>query len=86
MGFRSGLDRSANGAHARAGAAGDAGIGVDHKLAVAFADGGNRTFLGAGAAGDTFISDYISHDKYLRVMLMASLYTMASEIARGNSK
>ena len=77
------LGRSANGANARASTAGNAGVSVDHKLAGAFADGGNVTFLGAGAAGHTFVTDRICHDEYLHVLMMPPLYTTSRKSASG---
>ena len=43
-----------------AGAAVDAGIGVD-VVDVAFRDGAHGAFGEAGAASDTFVGDYVSH-------------------------
>ena len=60
--FGSGLGGSANGARSGAGAAGDAGVSVDHILAIAFGDGGNGTFLCARATGDALVTDLICHD------------------------
>jgi len=64
----SGLGGSADGAGGRAGAAFDAGALIDHVLAVAFADGGNGALSGAGAAGDAFIRNSVSHDSYLQFL------------------
>ena len=49
----------------RAGAALDAGIGVDDVLAVAFRDRLYRALSRAGAARYTIIRDHISHSKFL---------------------
>ena len=57
------LGGSANGANACASTAGDAGIGVDHELAFAFADSGNGALFCACAACNTVVIDYICHDK-----------------------
>ena len=62
------LGGRAHGTYTRAGTAGNAGVGIDHKLAIAFADGGNRTLLGASAARNTFITDNKSHFQYLRII------------------
>jgi hypothetical protein len=62
---RSGLGRRSDGANARARAAGHAGIRIDYKLAVTFGDGGNGTFLCAGAARHAFVADLICHVQYL---------------------
>ena len=56
---------SANGAGGSARAAVDAIIGSDHELAVLFRNSANRAFADASAAGDAFIGNLISHDKYL---------------------
>ena len=48
-----------------AGTAGEAGIGVDLILAVAFADGANRALLGARAASDALVCDLVCHFDYL---------------------
>ena len=80
------LCRSSYRAGIGAGAALDAGIGIDLKLAVAFADGGNGAFLGAGAAGHTFVTDRICHDKYLHVLFVGPLYNTSGKNASGYSK
>ena len=55
------LGRRANGANPGASAAGHAGIGVDLELTIALRDGGNGTFLSAGAARHALITDMICH-------------------------
>ena len=52
---------SANGASAFASTAGDALIGVDNVLAVAFGDRANGALGLASTAHDAFIADLISH-------------------------
>ena len=47
----------------RAGAAFDAGIGVDYILAIAGGDAGYRTLALASAAADAFVGNLISHFK-----------------------
>ena len=65
------LGRSADRAGFSAGAALDAGIGIDLKLAVAFADGGNGALGGTGAAADAFFVNLVSHRTNLLICLHA---------------
>ena len=60
-----GLSRSAHRAVLRASAAVDAGIRVDHKLAVTLADRAHRAVAGAHAARDAVIRNLISHTFHL---------------------
>ena len=53
---------SLNRANAGASAALDALIGVNYVFAVAFADGADRAFTRACAAGDAVITDFVCHD------------------------
>jgi hypothetical protein len=53
--------RSANGASVCTSTALDAGISVDHELAVALRDGLYGALTGAGAASDAFVRNLISH-------------------------
>jgi hypothetical protein len=53
---------SAGGAGAFAGAAVDAGIGVDFVLGIAFSDSFYGAFASASAAGNAFIGDYVCHN------------------------
>jgi hypothetical protein len=55
------LGGSANGAGVRAGTALDAGIRVDHVLAVSLADRVHGALGGTGAAADAFIGNLVSH-------------------------
>lgn len=57
----SGLGGSADGAGICAGAALDAGFGIDLILTVAFADRGDGALGGTGAAADAFIGNFVSH-------------------------
>jgi len=57
----SGFLGSADRAGTCASAAGDAGIGIDDKLAIAFGNSINRAFASASAASDAFISDNVRH-------------------------
>ena len=54
-------DDSFTGAYGCAGAAVDAGIGID-VVDVAFGDGAHRAFGLAGAASHTVVGYYVSHD------------------------
>ena len=45
----------------RAGSALDAGLRIDHALAVSLGNAGRRTFAHASAAAKTFVSNLISH-------------------------
>ena len=74
--------RSANRANARAGAAGDAGIRVDHILAFTFADCGNGTFLCAGTARHALIADYICHENYLHTFNALGCVSQCRRLAR----
>ena len=58
------LGRSANGAGARARTAGNAGIGVDHVLAVALADRVHRALFRARTASDALVTDNVWLVKY----------------------
>ena len=60
-----GLSRSAHRAVLRASAAVDAGIRVDHKLAITLADRAHRAVAGAHAARDAVIRNLISHTFHL---------------------
>ena len=60
-----GLSRSAHRAVLRASTAVDAGIRVDHKLAVTLADRAHRAVAGAHAARDAVIRNLISHTFHL---------------------
>lgn len=60
--LRSAFLGSANRTGAGASAARDAGIGIDHILAIAFRDCADRAFACACATGDAFISDNIRHN------------------------
>ena len=53
-------DDCLGGAYRCAGAAVDAGVGVDN-VDVAFRDSAHGAFGEAGAASDTFVGDYVSH-------------------------
>ncbi len=53
-------DDCLGGAYRCAGAAVDAGVGVD-VVDVTFRDSANGAFGEAGAASDTFVGDYVSH-------------------------
>jgi hypothetical protein len=57
------LGGSANGAHTCASAAGNAGIGVDHELAIAFADSVDGALICTGTTCDTFFTDNVRHSK-----------------------
>jgi len=59
--FQLGFLGSANRAGTCASAAGDAGIGIDDELAIAFGNSINRAFASASAASDAFISDNVRH-------------------------
>ena len=60
-----GLSRSAHRAVLRASAAVDAGIRIDHKLAITLADRAHRAVAGAHAARDAVIRNLISHTFHL---------------------
>ena len=55
------LGGSSYGAGIGTGAAFDAGISIDHVLAVTLADSGYRALCSAGAAADAFIRNLVSH-------------------------
>jgi hypothetical protein len=57
------LGRSANGASTSASTAGNAGIGVDHELAIAFADSVDGTLICASTASDALFTDNVRHSK-----------------------
>lgn len=63
--IESGLGRRSNGANPGARAAGHAGIRIDYELAITLRDGGNGTFLCAGAARHAIVADLICHVQYL---------------------
>ena len=64
---------SANGADLGTSAAVDAGISVDHVLAVAFLNSGDGAAVGASAAHDASIINLVSHDIYLLVERISAL-------------
>ena len=64
---------STNGAGASASAAGDAGIRIDHVLAIAFADGVHGTLFRAGAARDAIVINPVS---YTHLLAPRSLKTL----------
>ena len=69
QGLNSCLSRSANRAGARARAALDAGIGIDHILVLSLRDRSNRALGGTGTAGNALIRNLIRHDKFLHSSL-----------------
>ena len=66
------LGGSTDGACFSAGTALDAGVGIDLKLAVSFADRGYRAFGSASAAADAFIGNLVSHLINLLIMFTRS--------------
>ena len=64
------LNGSTNGANAVAGAALDASFSVDLVLAVALSDSGNGALISTSAAGDTSISNNVSHGITSKIILM----------------
>ena len=59
--YRLFLGRSADGANTCASTAGDAGIGVDNELAIAFADSVDGALICTGTASDAFFTDNVRH-------------------------
>ena len=55
------LSGGSDGAGVCAGAAFNAGFGIDFVLSVSFFDGGNRALSSTGAAADAFIGNFVSH-------------------------
>ena len=67
------LGGSADRAGFCAGAALDAGFGIDFILAVAFADCGNGTFSSTCAAADAFFRNFVSH--WIILLIIVTCYT-----------
>ena len=65
------LGGSAYRAGISAGAAFNAGFGIDFILAIAFADRGNGAFRSTGAAADAFIGNLVSHGINLLISVHA---------------
>ena len=65
----SALGDSPGGASISAGAAIDAGIGVDHILAIALGDSAHGAGIGAGAAAHASVADDIGHWKHLQISM-----------------
>jgi len=64
------LDGSTNGAAASAGTAGNAGISVDHVLAIALRDSGNGAIRSAGTASDAFVSNFVCHNSNTSINIL----------------
>ena len=61
------------GALLSAGTAGNADIGIDNVLAVAFGNSLNRALLGAGAAGNASVSNDVSHGITSNILVCLTL-------------
>ena len=69
----SALGDSPGGASISAGAAIDAGIGIDDVLAVALRDRAHGAGIGAGAAADASVADDIGHWEHLQIQCIPIL-------------
>ena len=70
----SALGDSAHGAGTSAGAAVDAGAGVDDVLRVALGDSAHGAAVNTGTAADASVTDNIGHDMYTSIKMVSPFY------------
>ena len=79
--WRSALGNRSHGASAGAGAAINAGAGVDDVLRVALRDGAHGAAVHAGAAADASVTDNIGHDMYTSIKMVLPILSHIFKIA-----